>query len=228
MTTILDYSKRQWSFYAFIFISPVTWLLYISIIHFPDSILWIIPHVFSFICSGVFFVIIIHKLRNHFIGKTQITRYKLFLQLLAHTLKAYLCLLPLQVLGLIVLVKTSNGSANNDPRSFLGMAMVFMFPITCIISAWMLAGYSYVIYKCNSTNSIRRSFAVLRNRWKPIAIVTTIGFCLNGFAYARQTLMPINGLVWSMLDIVPLYGSQMVIVIGTMYISTSLLELYKK
>ena len=219
MKNIFDIAKGEWSFYVFIFISPVTWLLYTGFFGIPGEFIWVVPHMLSFLCSGILFFVIMHKVRGEFLDNTGVTKFNLAKQLFSHSIKTCICMFPIQIIAVTIMSVTITGeNFLKSPHSMMAMLLPFSF----IISMWMLAGSSFVIFTGSSRHSIKNSFIVLHKKLKPISLLTLIGFGLNGFAYLRQSVFPKSGIFWMLIDIVPLYFGLAFVVLGLSFISISL------
>lgn len=228
MKQIFEVAKKEWSFFAFIFISPVTLLAYIALFPVSNDFPWLFLSTLSFILSALFFLVIIHKMREKIISEEPVGKVKLSIQLLAHTLKTYAIITPLAFATLAIFSTNITRINTTSLQGFAFRSMIVGLPIGYFISIWLAAGYALVILQASSKRSIRRSFVVSRHRFKELALFTLIQLALNAFAFIRQTYLPKAGLFWSVLDIAPLYLSLAVIILGITYISKSLSSLQFK
>lgn len=225
ITSLLTVASRNWSFYAFIFISPVTFFLYIATFKLPENISGIYPALLSYLCFLFFFIISVHGIRGNYISNDSLSKTKLAKSLIAHSFKMVLCVLPFQFLGLIVLHFIELGRNVNKFDDFSFSTLIILLPISFILSMWLLAGYSYVVFKGNSIQSIIKSFAVLKERFAPICIITLVGlFCIS-FSTIGQSLLPFLSRFWLLVDIIAMYINLVLFIIGISYISKSLLTL---
>jgi hypothetical protein len=220
---VLESLVKSWEFYVYLLVSPATWLLYISYFGFPEKIPWEIPQLLSFASFGVFFVMVVHKVRGKHLNNNEISRYHLGIQLLKHTVKAYLCFLPFLILGTIILFNITDGISFDD-RHFFNSSMLFILPFTLVGTMWLAAGYSTVILSGNSKNSLKNSFKVLKRRPLAILAITTIGLFANGFSYIRQVTTPNLKLAGGLLDFISLYFGEVVLIAGLLYLSLSSID----
>lgn len=225
MKDLYEISRKEWSFYAFIFLSPVTFLLYAAFFGFPGRFAWIIPHLLSFLCSAVFFVIFIHNMRSKMSDIYGRSKVGLAKDLVFHALKTYGCIFPFQIGAIFILGSFFSGQQIDNHHTFPSSIFFIMVPISFFLSVWFFAGFSFVIYRSSSKGSIRHSFSVMKILFKPISILVLILFTLNGFAWARQSTMGGSSVFFILTDILPLYFAEALTVLGILYIVKQLIEI---
>ena len=227
---ILKLLKKEWSFYAYLFFSPTTFTflgVFYTAEHLAD---WAIPlTLLIFLIWGIFFCVIIYKMRGHFFSNEKIYVLDLGGQLLLHLLKAFVLMFPLLMLSSSFLSKLITYDSNTNEVTISNMQYFFV-PIQFIVAMWMLAGFSYVIYNGSSIKSIRNSFRALKSTIKPVAILTLIEFVLSGLSQLSQLslLFQNSEALGAIIAVVPLYLASFLVIFSLIYVSISLPQVEEK
>lgn len=230
MKSIINFAFKEWSFYAFIVFSPLNWMVYISIfgtsniVNFadtPNNFNWFLMlYVFNVVINLVFFIFFIQAMRKDLSDDYSRTKLGLTSDLFLHAIKSFLCIIPFPIAFLYLTAENLMLSVRqfgiwNSTKYGLWLILI---PANYILIIWFISGFSYVVFASSCKKSIRRSFSVMNRLFNPLALIALILLVLGGWPFVRHQLIKSNGIIWSIADIVPLYLSEVVFILGMSYI----------
>ncbi len=226
---IVEVAKNEWSIYAFIFLSPVTFLLYLSVLNIQPTLGLFGMHLFVMGLYVTFFMTSFYRLRGKFLSNESLTQGSLFKYLFLHLLKSFACIFPIQIVTLILassfMLNAAKEYQEQVVQSYPYHWFIVIIPISIVLTVWITAGVTYVLHFGDSKHSIKNSFVVLKHKIKPILILTIIGLLFNGFALLRQLILPDHSMVWGVVDVLPMYLNQGFVIVSLLYVMISIKDI---